>query len=1731
MVEIQNYASQLRTMGVVIDDDMEVARVISSLMDNKFRNFREAWRSVEVGKQTTAQLLSRLKTWELEDEQAAKAKHSNESPKAYAAGKPNKQKKSKEELAELKKKTKCHFCKRKGHWKSECPENDKKKADSSESASSQKPAAYIAEKVGIHRNEWVNDSGADRHYCGRLDWFKEYEKYSEPKLVMIADNSNMEALGMGTVLVKALINGQWRRIELQNVEYVKGGANLFSENVLLAKGFEVKKDQSGRVIYLKNGKPDIEAQLKDGLQIMRFRPVQNQAFACVKQVVWHQRLAHINSQYLKNTATEGAAFGLEKMNNESFKCEPCMQAKSKKQSYKPSSSDKHYKPGECLHADLAHANFTSYRGNKYFLVIKDEASAFRQVYFQKTKTATVENLKDAINFIANQTGNSVKMFRSDNGTEFKNAEFEKFLSEKGIQFGLNAPHTSESNGMVEREVRIEQEAARAMLIQSQLSEKHWDDAIGTAVYILNRTLSSKNKRKTPFEMVFGKKPSLHHVRTFGCKAFVHKMNNHKKWDAKALECILVGYNSTSKNYILYVPSKGSYIEQAKHVDFMENCEDSNEIDPPVKGAAKDNYEDEDIMEIHREIEYMDEDGLIPAQDLHDVSADTSGISSWADDVEMDQSQQQEEPESSRPKRNRKQVQKYQAGFQATAKYLEPTSYKEAVSCPDAEEWKEAMDSEIRSQQAIGTWHLVKRPRNKKVLQNRWVYKIKTDTSGNIEKYKARLVVKGCHQVEGVDYEETFAPVSRYETIRILLSAAAERGWQMLQFDIETAFLNSTLEDEVYMEQPQGYSTGHDQVCRLDRGVYGLKQAPRKWHETIKKKLTKMGFVALDSDPCVYRKEIHGQPIFIVIYVDDGLIMGSSLTELKDEVKSLKEEFKVTVQPVKRFLGIEIIENENGIFLHQQKYIRDLLQKFGMSECKIRDIPMQPGLQLQRMHPADTEYEFQELIGSLLFLARCTRPDITYAVHYLSRFFSAYSKQHWDEAKKILQYLQGTKDLGILYKKQNCNDLCGYVDADYGSDLESRKSTTGCVFLFNESPVIWMSKRQTCVALSSTESEYVALAQAGKESVWLNRIYAELDMPIDAAICLKTDSQSAIKLAKNPEYHDKTKHIDIRHHYIRWLVDSERVSLEYVPDQSQPADILTKSVVKDKFIKKRQLMGMQDLPKEPLKRKALSSVIVDPKRPNMYWSLALMLILCCIQGGDSKLFRESNPVIWRKSSDPVFTGFQAVTMDLKLISPCSLISVKELSPRVSNALISKCESTYKEIFLDNLESICPKEKAMGHLEERAVPLMLIGVLFCFGIAGIGVGMAGHAIVQVNALKTSQQGMQKEINEISRKVFTNRKLVEKLEKQLLTIASRVDVLTDDLNSFKEKTVELQFLTSYLTNRLMEGRKVLKETGSHWSKGKLTPDLFEFLNFTLPCAEECPIEHGNFHSCSLSVNRDEMLMEFVVPMVNPKLVRVEADQFDLMARNETTTCRLKYVGPLVATISVEEDCVYETRMERPLTNLDLTILSSCKNNSFDESDQYYRIDRCKDSVAGDEKEFIQVKFFNNEYHIYCYGSFYTIGNREVECPETVFALPLSLTFTLNDVIYKGSMLKVIYQEPEDHYLREHIDHHLNKKIVTSNLSAELMKDWTDTKNQIDEYYDGGFWYGNGSWTWSEIVLLVLLTLMLGAGLVKLRFCTKFLKKYCCASKEVKDKTPEGAPLNKPAEGSSCGHHIVIT
>ena len=522
----------------------------------------------------------------------------------------------------------------------------------------------------------------------------------------------------------------------------------------------------------------------------------------------------------------------------------------------------------------------------------------------------------------------------------------------------------------------------------------------------------------------------------------------------------------------------------------------------------------------------------------------------------------------------------------SASQAEPRTYKQSQKRPDADQWTEAAEDELRAHAENGTWEIVKLPPGKKAIGSRWFMKIKHKADGSIERYRARLVAKGYSQRPGFDYVETFAPTVRFAAVRTVLAIAALEDLELRSVDISHAFLNGDLEEEIYMDQPEGFEVGGPEyVCRLKKSLYGLKQAGRVWNKKLHAALAKMGFIRIQSDNSVYvflKDDVH---IILPIFVDDITLACKSSTTLDSTVKELSSHFKLRdLGPISYLLGIKIERDRSKrqIHLSQTQYIIDMLERYGHSDCKPVSTPMDPGLRLSSsMAPQNDEeialmksIPYINAVGSLMYLAISSRPDIAYSVGVLARFNSNPGPLHWKAVKHLLRYLKGTMDIKLVYGPSDSSEpFITYTDADHGGNPDNGRSTGGYLVRIGTGAVSWSSKLQSLVALSTTEAEYVAAVEAGKEMVWLRQFLGELGYPQHAPSVLRMDNQSAISVAKNPEHHGRMKHLDLRWYWLRDVVDQGLIEPSFIPTDDMAADILTKPLLRLQVEKCRRLMGL------------------------------------------------------------------------------------------------------------------------------------------------------------------------------------------------------------------------------------------------------------------------------------------------------------------------------------------------------------------------------------------------------------------------------------------------------------------------------------------------------------------------------------------------------------------------------
>jgi len=512
---------------------------------------------------------------------------------------------------------------------------------------------------------------------------------------------------------------------------------------------------------------------------------------------------------------------------------------------------------------------------------------------------------------------------------------------------------------------------------------------------------------------------------------------------------------------------------------------------------------------------------------------------------------------------------------------EPATLEEALASEDGPAWRAAWESELESLRKNGTWVMEKTPKDRNIVGCRWLFRRKEDG-----RFKVRLVAKGYSQEPGIDFHETFAPVAKFTTLRVLLALVAENNWELHSMDVKTAFLNGELEEAIYMECPEGIiePTDHGMACRLVKAIYGLRQSPRAWYHKIHSFFLAHEFIRSTQDYSLYIN--YERKLLVLVYIDDLVLAAAKVADITWIKASLTNAFEMSdLGELTSFLGLEITRERSHrlLTLNQAKYIDKILIRHGLQDSRPAITPLDPNTRLvsqPKVSPESTETEptsislelYQSAVGSLMYAMLGTRPDIAYAVGLVSQFNHSPSSEHWVAVKRIFRYLRGTRTLKLQYGSSNQSG--GYSDADWGSG-QDRKSVGGFVFLLNGGAVSWTSKKQTSIALSTTEAEYMSMTQAAKEIIWFRVLLKELGAltHVNQMSQLYGDNQGALALARNPEYHARTKHIDIQYHFIRELVQAEKVYLQYCPSSDMIADIMTKSLPRTTHEKHSMAMGM------------------------------------------------------------------------------------------------------------------------------------------------------------------------------------------------------------------------------------------------------------------------------------------------------------------------------------------------------------------------------------------------------------------------------------------------------------------------------------------------------------------------------------------------------------------------------
>ncbi|KAK1417486.1 hypothetical protein QVD17_26615 [Tagetes erecta] len=1115
----------------------------------------------------------------------------------------------------------CYCCKKFGHLKKDCWYNDEGQVNVAENdddgemndeeeqhllmAVSATQEMMAKEQLILMANHsqankpnhlWFIDSGCSNHMTGSKNSFMSLDESFKIE-VRLGDKKKLAVEGKGTVRIRT---GDNEFKLLDQVYYApKLEYNLLSVGQLMKKGYNllfddgkciIKHKQTGRILMeiLVATNNMFVFDATSLLTVQDPRATKEEAEA----LKWHCRYGHLYFGGLKQLHEKRMVWGLPKIKS-TISCEACVLGKQTKKPFQ-STSWRAKDKLELIHADLCGPMQAPSLGKSlYYLLFIDDLTRMCWVYFIANKSETFEKFKVFKAMVEKGSGRQIKVLRSDRGGEFCSQEFNNFCEATGIKRELTIPYTPQHNGVVERKNRTVMNLVRSMLKDKELPNFLWAEAVSTAVFIINRSPTKALVDQTPLEAWSGMKPTVSRFKIFGCIAYgMVPSQTRRKLDNKSEKNIFIGYSSQSYGYRLYNPETKT-ITTKKDVEFFEDAKwvwNCDKEEPTKEYVFIDPFIFQSNTNPHELPTSSNQSTPMPSpQTIHtnpsldnDSSHETSpspinsqihnnqpGPSkrtikppSWLKDYYFGDSSGNEEETST---------------CQFALTITDPISYDQAAQ---TKEWKEAMLAELQAIERNDTWELVDLPPGKNLVGVKWLFKTKPSADGKGVRHKARLVAKGYSQQHGIDYQETFAPVARFETIRVILAVSAQLGWDIHQLDVKSAFLNGELTEDIYVAQPEGFviEGKSDMVYKLNKALYGLKQAPRAWNDKIDGYFLKKGYQRSLNEPSLYVKKGHtGNVIYVCLYVDD-IICTSSCSKMIDEFKQgMKETFEMTdVGKLKFFLGLEVTQTRNGIWLSQEKYAKTLVEKFGVHNSKEELTPMNYNEKLQMNDGADkaNEEQYRSLVGGLLYLTH-SRPDLTYAVSLVSRFLQSPSKIHMGAARRILKYVASTTHFGIWYKKSQEIKLVGYSDSDWASCMDDRKSLSAYVFSLGTGAVSWRSKKQTTVALSSTEAEYISATGATCQALWLRRILEDLGFNQAKPTVIYCDNKSAINLAKNPITDGRTRHIDIKYHFIREMIGKNQIALEFCSTHCQVADVLTKSLSREKFVYFRHELGVME----------------------------------------------------------------------------------------------------------------------------------------------------------------------------------------------------------------------------------------------------------------------------------------------------------------------------------------------------------------------------------------------------------------------------------------------------------------------------------------------------------------------------------------------------------------------------
>lgn len=1049
------------------------------------------------------------------------------------------------------------------------------------------------------------DSGAVRHLrnntrsCSRL--YKGVEVQ-----VQTADNSKLNTEGIGSF---EFTTETGHLVKFNDVILcTKLAASFISVGVLDEQGYEIKF-KSGRVMVLDEGELFLTGiKVQNGMYKLILNEVKTIRICTISLSVseaynWHRRLNHVNFADLHKIKER---LNIKMANVNQIRCEDCLVSKAKRLPFEQSEI-KSTAPLELIHTDLSGiTRVKNVIGVNYFLHFTDDYTRFRVVYLLESKTQVKQAYEEYRDWIELQLDRKIKKWRSDNGTEFKNTCMYELL--KGVETQYTIPDSPASNGVAERGMGVIQETVRVMLESSKLSDKYWPQAVRYAVHVKNRLPCSAINFQIPYEKMFKRKVDFNRLHTFGAKVVAAHQETENKFSPTGRRGVFVGISDEHKAYEILFEDTGE-IKPCRDVHFMDNrfipSTTSRELFNCYPDESTD-LEEEDAengeVSTTNDSTSVDQEENESPESREEVSAEASNSDESSNEypkgkITMDANEEIEfrrmHPnavlEHYRPIYSGKNYKGPKKNIWLVNCLTVPKSYPQAQKSKDWKLWHEAMKAEYLQLLSMKAWKLVDRPKGQKVLPVIWIYTVKTDRFGAIERYKARACILGNQQEE--QSTELYAPVINSFSIKILLSLAVQFGYKVRHLDIKCAYLNAPISQQVYTEQLKGFEAEKGKVLQWNSAMYGLRTSALDFFKKLRSTFYKCELLSITSDECIYLvKDEEKASLIVGSHVDDLIV----LYREEDVFNKFYNRFNSLIEtkdngPVSYFLGMEIDRKEDGMYISQRKYAINLLQQFGFTDCKPVPTPMSTICKFdENAEKFEDIHWYQSAVGALLYLTN-TRPDLSYVVGLLCRFISQPTVEHVNLVKRVFRYVRGTLNYALKYTangvkrvqvytndpKNAGNAVTAFADADFANEIHGHKSVSGVMFFIGNNLINWISRRQNRCANSTTEAEILSIQEAVHDAEYAKNLLSELGYSklYDKPAMLYNDNSGAKSTIDRGGSFGSNRHYRVRVNVIREAVRDGLVRIEHITGEEMRADMLTKALSKDRLRKLLKLSQM------------------------------------------------------------------------------------------------------------------------------------------------------------------------------------------------------------------------------------------------------------------------------------------------------------------------------------------------------------------------------------------------------------------------------------------------------------------------------------------------------------------------------------------------------------------------------